>query len=174
MGRAGIPTRSCLRQPDARRAGRHSGVGPGPARVAGGGGRWHLAGAGRRSRGRILPVGAAQVPDLQVKAAQVHGRHSRHSRTRLQPTATFGCCAPLPPPAVGHPRGVAAAGSWAAHACWCGASVALANMRHLLWLPCRTRSDGKLLPGPGRVVPLVGGIIEMVRDPYAFWEQQRR
>jgi sterol 22-desaturase len=34
-------------------------------------------------------------------------------------------------------------------------------------------AKGKGLPGPGVVVPLVGGIVEMVLDPYAFWERQR-
>lgn len=30
------------------------------------------------------------------------------------------------------------------------------------------------IPGPTFVVPVVGGIIEMIRDPYNFWEKQRQ
>jgi len=30
------------------------------------------------------------------------------------------------------------------------------------------------IPGPTLVIPLLGGIIDMVRDPYTFWEQQRQ
>ena len=29
------------------------------------------------------------------------------------------------------------------------------------------------LPGPSLAVPLLGGIVEMVMDPYGFWERQR-
>eukprot|EP00877_Chromochloris_zofingiensis_P010637 jgi/Chrzof1/5827/Cz16g17100.t1 len=29
------------------------------------------------------------------------------------------------------------------------------------------------LPGPGYTVPFLGGIVDMVRDPHAFWEKQR-
>ena len=36
-----------------------------------------------------------------------------------------------------------------------------------------TRS-GKLVPGPSRPTPLLGGIVEMVMDPYGFWDRQRR
>lgn len=39
---------------------------------------------------------------------------------------------------------------------------------------CRKRGDGKKVPGPARVTPLFGGIVEMVKDPYGFWEKQRR
>lgn len=38
----------------------------------------------------------------------------------------------------------------------------------------RKRGDGKKVPGPARVTPLFGGIVEMVKDPYGFWEKQRR
>mmetsp|Transcript_22957 Transcript_22957/g.50366 ORF Transcript_22957/g.50366 Transcript_22957/m.50366 type:complete len:531 (+) Transcript_22957:194-1786(+) len=30
------------------------------------------------------------------------------------------------------------------------------------------------LPGPGFVTPILGGIVEMVKDPYGFWEKQRK
>ena len=29
------------------------------------------------------------------------------------------------------------------------------------------------LASPSKVTPLLGGIVEMVRDPYGFWERQR-
>ncbi len=32
----------------------------------------------------------------------------------------------------------------------------------------------EMLAGPNFVVPLVGGIVEMVKDPYGFWEKQRK
>ncbi|GAB4823926.1 hypothetical protein N2152v2_010972 [Parachlorella kessleri] len=38
----------------------------------------------------------------------------------------------------------------------------------------RKRQEGKEVPGPKSVVPLVGGIVEMVKDPYGFWEKQRK
>lgn len=38
----------------------------------------------------------------------------------------------------------------------------------------RRRRDGKSVPGPRRVTPFLGGLVEMVMDPYAFWEKQRR
>lgn len=37
----------------------------------------------------------------------------------------------------------------------------------------RRRKDGKLVPGPERVTPFLGGLIEMVMDPYSFWERQK-
>ena len=37
----------------------------------------------------------------------------------------------------------------------------------------RQRKGGKLVPGPAHVVPFLGGLIEMVMDPYAFWERQK-
>ncbi|KAL6781877.1 hypothetical protein ACKKBF_B09810 [Auxenochlorella protothecoides x Auxenochlorella symbiontica] len=37
----------------------------------------------------------------------------------------------------------------------------------------RATSSGKLIPGPERPFPLVGGIVEMVMNPFAFWEKQR-
>lgn len=30
------------------------------------------------------------------------------------------------------------------------------------------------IPGPTFVVPIIGGIVEMIRDPYTFWEKQRQ
>lgn len=37
----------------------------------------------------------------------------------------------------------------------------------------RRKVDGSTLKGPRFVVPLVGCIVEMVFDPYGFWERQR-
>jgi cytochrome P450 family 710 subfamily A protein len=37
----------------------------------------------------------------------------------------------------------------------------------------RRGKGGKALPGPRYVVPLVGCIVEMVLDPFGFWERQR-
>jgi len=37
----------------------------------------------------------------------------------------------------------------------------------------RRTVSGKMIPGPSRPVPFLGGLIEMVKDPYAFWERQR-
>ena len=48
------------------------------------------------------------------------------------------------------------------------------NLLHLLARSCRKRQQGKEVPGPKSVVPLVGGIVEMVKDPYGFWEKQRK
>lgn len=31
-----------------------------------------------------------------------------------------------------------------------------------------------MLPGPAYAVPLVGGVVQMVLDPFKFWEDQRR
>ena len=39
---------------------------------------------------------------------------------------------------------------------------------------CRKGKDGKVIPGPRYPVPLVGGLVQMVMDPFAFWEQQRK
>lgn len=39
---------------------------------------------------------------------------------------------------------------------------------------CRKTKNGKLIPGPRIVVPIVGCIIEMVMEPYAFWNKQRK
>ena len=36
------------------------------------------------------------------------------------------------------------------------------------------RSTGKSVPGPPSVTPFLGGLTQMVKDPYAFWEQQRQ
>ena len=37
----------------------------------------------------------------------------------------------------------------------------------------RRTVSGKMIPWPSRPVPFLGGLIEMVKDPYAFWERQR-
>ncbi|MEW5312037.1 MAG: hypothetical protein WDW38_003700 [Sanguina aurantia] len=37
----------------------------------------------------------------------------------------------------------------------------------------KRQGKGKVLPGPRSAVPFLGGIVEMVRDPYGFWERQR-
>jgi cytochrome P450 family 710 subfamily A protein len=34
--------------------------------------------------------------------------------------------------------------------------------------------SGKRVPGPPTIVPFLGGLVEMVKDPYAFWEKQRK
>ena len=39
---------------------------------------------------------------------------------------------------------------------------------------CRRKPSGKQLPGPKFPVPLVGAVVEMVLDPFKFWEQQRK
>ena len=39
---------------------------------------------------------------------------------------------------------------------------------------CRRTKSGKLLPGPSFAVPLVGGVVEMVLNPFKFWEEQRK
>lgn len=38
---------------------------------------------------------------------------------------------------------------------------------------CRQTRSGKLIPGPSRVTPILGGIVDMVMNPYAFWNRQR-
>ncbi|KAG2482695.1 hypothetical protein HYH03_018401 [Edaphochlamys debaryana] len=37
----------------------------------------------------------------------------------------------------------------------------------------RRSSKGEQLPGPSVVTPFLGGIVEMVKDPWTFWEKQR-
>ena len=37
----------------------------------------------------------------------------------------------------------------------------------------RTTSGKGSIPGPSFPLPFLGGLIEMVKDPYAFWERQR-
>ena len=39
---------------------------------------------------------------------------------------------------------------------------------------CRKGKDGKVISGPRYPVPIVGGLIQMVMDPFAFWERQRK
>ncbi|CAK0787018.1 hypothetical protein CVIRNUC_010234 [Coccomyxa viridis] len=41
-------------------------------------------------------------------------------------------------------------------------------------LASRRTKSGKLLPGPSFAVPLVGGVVEMVLNPFNFWEEQRK
>ena len=36
------------------------------------------------------------------------------------------------------------------------------------------RASGKAIPGPPSITPFLGGLVQMVKDPYAFWEQQRQ
>lgn len=38
----------------------------------------------------------------------------------------------------------------------------------------RKTKDGKTLAGPRYPVPLVGGLVQMVMDPFGFWERQRK
>ncbi len=37
----------------------------------------------------------------------------------------------------------------------------------------RRGTNGKVLPGPRFVVPFFGCIVEMVMDPFGFWDRQR-
>uniref|UniRef100_A0A6T8Q4F7 sterol 22-desaturase n=1 Tax=Chlamydomonas leiostraca TaxID=1034604 RepID=A0A6T8Q4F7_9CHLO len=60
---------------------------------------------------------------------------------------------------------------------WVGLGVAAVagycvyeQMRFARWRRCK---DGSKLPGPDSVTPILGGIVEMVKDPYGFWERQR-
>lgn len=36
------------------------------------------------------------------------------------------------------------------------------------------QKNGKSLPGPSSVTPFLGGLVQMVKDPYGFWEKQRQ
>ncbi|GFR45001.1 hypothetical protein Agub_g6311 [Astrephomene gubernaculifera] len=38
----------------------------------------------------------------------------------------------------------------------------------------RAFKKGGVMPGPSVVTPILGGIVEMVKDPYGFWEKQRQ
>ncbi|KAK9813665.1 hypothetical protein WJX73_002257 [Symbiochloris irregularis] len=38
----------------------------------------------------------------------------------------------------------------------------------------RRKGGGKVVPGPRFPVPLLGGLVPMVMDPYKFWEDQRK
>lgn len=53
------------------------------------------------------------------------------------------------------------------------ATGAYAVWEQLRFHMARRRKDGKLVPGPSRVTPFLGGLIEMVLDPYSFWERQK-
>ena len=39
---------------------------------------------------------------------------------------------------------------------------------------CRFYAWGRSIKGPLFAFPFIGGIVEMVKDPYGFWEHQRR
>mmetsp|Transcript_1696 Transcript_1696/g.4250 ORF Transcript_1696/g.4250 Transcript_1696/m.4250 type:complete len:559 (+) Transcript_1696:128-1804(+) len=57
---------------------------------------------------------------------------------------------------------------------WSGAAVAgycLYEQLRFKW--SKRCKDGKSLPGPNLPTPVLGGIVEMVKDPYGFWERQR-
>lgn len=58
------------------------------------------------------------------------------------------------------------------------AGSTVAALGYVAWeqLKFRMYRSGKekMLPGPETVTPILGGIIEMVKDPYAFWEKQRK
>ncbi|BDA50415.1 Cytochrome P450 710A1 [Coccomyxa sp. Obi] len=41
------------------------------------------------------------------------------------------------------------------------------------FLASRRKKSGKMLPGPPFAVPIVGGVVQMVMDPFKFWEDQR-
>eukprot|EP00887_Chlorella_sp_A99_P004786 scaffold4.g4786.t1 len=58
------------------------------------------------------------------------------------------------------------------------AAVTLAGGGFVAWEQLRFwykrwRRGGKLVPGPSSVTPFLGGLVEMVMDPYAFWERQK-
>ncbi|KAG2439008.1 hypothetical protein HYH02_006537 [Chlamydomonas schloesseri] len=50
-------------------------------------------------------------------------------------------------------------------------SYALWEQMKFRWY--RSDKNGNMLPGPSSVTPIIGGIVEMVKDPYGFWERQR-
>ncbi|CAL5229225.1 g12509 [Coccomyxa viridis] len=57
--------------------------------------------------------------------------------------------------------------------------ILLLIVTYLAWeqgymLASRRTKSGKLLPGPPFAIPLVGGVVEMVLNPYKFWENQRK
>ncbi|KAL4859752.1 Cytochrome P450 710A2 [Chlorella vulgaris] len=53
------------------------------------------------------------------------------------------------------------------------ATGAYALWEQLRFRMARQRKDGKLVPGPDRVTPFIGGLVEMVLDPFSFWEKQK-
>ena len=58
---------------------------------------------------------------------------------------------------------------------WVRAVLALVHMRALShYGACRRMRSGKLLPGPSFAVPLVGGVVDMVLNPFRFWEDQQK
>lgn len=38
----------------------------------------------------------------------------------------------------------------------------------------RRKGGGKVVPGPRFPLPVLGGLVPMVMDPYKFWEDQRK
>ncbi|KAL4523844.1 hypothetical protein Ndes2526B_g08076 [Nannochloris sp. 'desiccata'] len=56
-----------------------------------------------------------------------------------------------------------------------GAATGAYALYEQLRFKMKTRkSTGKSIPGPSSITPILGGVITMVKDPYAFWEQQRQ
>lgn len=56
---------------------------------------------------------------------------------------------------------------------WSVAAICLlALLEQVKYMVGRISRDGSL-PGPAATVPFLGGIVEMVKDPHAFWEKQR-
>ena len=55
-----------------------------------------------------------------------------------------------------------------------GAAVSKHYYTLFMCTGCRRKPSGKQLPGPKFPVPLVGAVVEMVLDPFKFWEQQRK
>ena len=37
----------------------------------------------------------------------------------------------------------------------------------------RRDANGKLIPGPAFILPFLGGLVAVIKDPTGFWEQQR-
>jgi cytochrome P450 family 710 subfamily A protein len=54
------------------------------------------------------------------------------------------------------------------------ATGAYALVEQVRFRLARRMHSGAALPGPASVVPFLGGLVQMVKDPYAFWEQQRQ
>lgn len=58
------------------------------------------------------------------------------------------------------------------------AAGSTAAIGYVLWEQLKFRlykagKNGYQMPGPDSVTPVLGGIVEMVKDPYGFWEKQR-
>ncbi len=54
-----------------------------------------------------------------------------------------------------------------------GAVGTLLVLEQLSLLISRRDENGKLIAGPSFVLPFVGGLVAVIRDPVGFWEQQR-